>query len=65
MLVNLTWLVNRKDEEANNVFEGGPLGLGNIGLFDCSRPLPVPVKVRSMVGLVPMPAADRDQLLDN
>ena len=42
LLINFTWWVNRKDAEGNNVFEGGFLGLDNIGLFDRSRPLPVP-----------------------
>ena len=42
LLINFTWWVNRKDEEGNNVFEGGFLGLDNIGLFDRSQPLPVP-----------------------
>lgn len=42
MLINFTWWVNQKDVEGNNVFEGGFLGLDNIGLFDRSRPLPVP-----------------------
>ena len=42
LLINFTWWVNRKDEEGNNLFEGGFLGLDNIGLFDRSRPLPVP-----------------------
>ncbi|MGH9104879.1 MAG: MGH1-like glycoside hydrolase domain-containing protein [Acidimicrobiales bacterium] len=42
MLLNFTWWVNRKDAEGNNIFEGGFLGLDNIGLFDRSRPLPVP-----------------------
>jgi hypothetical protein len=41
LLLNFTWWVNRKDTEGNNVFEGGFLGLDNIGLFDRSRPLPV------------------------
>jgi len=41
LLINFTWWVNRKDQEGNNVFEGGFLGLDNIGLFDRSRPLPV------------------------
>jgi hypothetical protein len=39
LLLNFTWWVNRKDPEGNNVFEGGFLGLDNIGLFDRSRPL--------------------------
>src|SRR5512134_2486302 len=40
LLVNFTWWVNRKDREGNNVFEGGFLGLDNIGVFDRSSPLP-------------------------
>jgi hypothetical protein len=39
-LVNFTWWVNRKDRNGNNVFEGGFLGLDNIGVFDRSSPLP-------------------------
>ena len=41
LLINFTWWVNRKDAEGNNIFEGGFLGLDNIGLFDRSQPLPV------------------------
>ena len=37
---NFTWWVNRKDADGNNVFEGGFLGLDNIGVFDRSAPLP-------------------------
>ncbi len=40
LLLNFTWWVNRKDEEGNNVFQGGFLGLDNIGVFDRSQPLP-------------------------
>ncbi len=40
LLLNFTWWVNRKDREGNNVFEGGFLGLDNIGVFDRSSPLP-------------------------
>ena len=40
LLLNFTWWINRKDAEGNNVFEGGFLGLDNIGVFDRSRPLP-------------------------
>ncbi len=40
LLMNFTWWVNRKDSEGNNVFEGGFLGLDNIGVFDRSAPLP-------------------------
>ena len=41
LLMNFTWWVNRKDSEGNNIFEGGFLGLDNVGLFDRSKPLPV------------------------
>jgi hypothetical protein len=40
LLLNFTWWVNRKDPEGHNVFQGGFLGLDNIGVFDRSRPLP-------------------------
>ncbi|MDY6781565.1 MAG: glucosidase [Cyanobacteriota bacterium] len=40
LLLNFTWWVNRKDTEGSNVFEGGFLGLDNIGVFDRSAPLP-------------------------
>ncbi|HXJ43050.1 MAG TPA: hypothetical protein VNH18_27465, partial [Bryobacteraceae bacterium] len=41
LMLNFTWWVNRKDAEGNNVFEGGFLGLDNVGVFDRSSPLPV------------------------
>ncbi|SJK97239.1 related to glucosidase I [Armillaria ostoyae] len=40
LLLNFTWWVNRKDQGGNNVFEGGFLGLDNIGAFNRSEPLP-------------------------
>ncbi len=40
LLMNFTWWVNRKDREGRNVFDGGFLGLDNIGVFDRSSPLP-------------------------
>ena len=40
LLMNFTWWVNRKDSDGNNIFEGGFLGLDNIGVFDRSAPLP-------------------------
>lgn len=40
LLLNFTWWVNRKDEGGNNIFQGGFLGLDNIGLFDRSSELP-------------------------
>jgi hypothetical protein len=41
LLINFTWWVNRKDSDGRNVFQGGFLGLDNIGIFDRSKPLPV------------------------
>jgi hypothetical protein len=40
LMLNFTWWVNRKDTAGRNVFEGGFLGLDNVGLFDRSKPLP-------------------------
>ena len=40
LLLNFTWWLNRKDREGKNAFEGGFLGLDNIGVFDRSAPLP-------------------------
>ncbi len=40
LMLNFTWWVNRKDAEGRNIFEGGFLGLDNIGVFDRSAPLP-------------------------
>jgi len=40
LLLNFTWWVNRKDTEGHNIFQGGFLGLDNIGVFDRSAPLP-------------------------
>ena len=40
LMLNFTWWVNRKDAEGRNVFQGGSLGLDNIGVFDRSAPLP-------------------------
>jgi hypothetical protein len=40
LLLNFTWWVNRKDRTGRNVFDGGFLGLDNIGVFDRSAPLP-------------------------
>lgn len=39
LLLNFTWWVNRKDTEGNNIFQGGFLGLDNIGVFDRNNPL--------------------------
>jgi hypothetical protein len=40
LMLNFTWWVNRKDAEGMNIFQGGFLGMDNIGLFDRSAPLP-------------------------
>ncbi|GAA2207692.1 glucosidase [Nonomuraea monospora] len=40
LLLNFAWWLNRKDPEGRNVYEGGFLGLDNIGVFDRSAPLP-------------------------
>jgi hypothetical protein len=40
LMLNFTWWVNREDAEGRNIFQGGFLGLDNIGLFDLRKPLP-------------------------
>ena len=50
LMLNFTWWVNRKDAEGLNVFEGGFLGLDNIGVFDRSRPLPTGGKLAQSDG---------------
>jgi hypothetical protein len=40
LMLNFTWWVNRKDSEGMNIFQGGFLGLDNVGVFDRSAPLP-------------------------
>ena len=40
LLANFTWWVNRKDPDDRNLFQGGFLGLDNIGIFDRSAPMP-------------------------
>ncbi len=40
LLLNFTWWVNREDADGNNIFQGGFLGLDNIGIFDLREPLP-------------------------
>ncbi len=41
LMLNFTWWVNRKDADGRNIFQGGFLGLDNIGVFDRSAPLPL------------------------
>jgi Glycosyl hydrolase family 63 C-terminal domain len=50
LLINFTWWVNRKDEGGNNIFEGGFLGLDNIGVFDRSSPLPTGGRIEQADG---------------
>jgi hypothetical protein len=50
LLLNFTWWVNRKDVDGNNVFQGGFLGLDNIGVFDRSAPLPTGGRIEQADG---------------
>ncbi|KAF9244864.1 Six-hairpin glycosidase-like protein [Melanogaster broomeanus] len=50
LLLNFTWWVNRKDSGGHNVFEGGFLGLDNIGVFNRSEPLPTGGSLRQADG---------------
>ena len=65
LMLNFTWWVNRKDADGRNVFQGGFLGLDNIGIFDRSAPLPTGGTITqsdgtawmAMYSLNPAPAA--------
>ncbi|MBG8555475.1 MGH1-like glycoside hydrolase domain-containing protein [Hymenobacter guriensis] len=50
LALNFTWWVNRKDRDERNIFEGGFLGLDNIGVFDRSAPLPTGGKIEQSDG---------------
>ncbi|AIZ64160.1 glucosidase [Hymenobacter sp. DG25B] len=50
LALNFTWWVNRKDKSERNIFEGGFLGLDNIGVFDRSAPLPTGGKIEQSDG---------------
>jgi hypothetical protein len=50
LMLNFTWWVNRKDAEGRNVFQGGFLGLDNIGVFDRSKPLPTGGRINQADG---------------
>jgi hypothetical protein len=50
LLLNFTWWVNRKDTEGNNIFDGGFLGLDNIGVFDRSAELPTGGRIEQADG---------------
>ena len=65
LLLNFTWWVNRKDREGRNVFQGGFLGLDNIGVFDRSaaaarRRPPRPGRRHGWMGVV-LPQHDADR----
>ena len=47
LLINFTWWVNRKDNDGNNVFEGGFLGLDNIGVYDRNHTIVEDAQLRS------------------
>ncbi|KAF8151404.1 Six-hairpin glycosidase-like protein, partial [Crassisporium funariophilum] len=51
LLLNFTWWVNRKDQGGHNMFEGGFLGLDNIGAFNRSEPLPTGGTLRQADGM--------------
>jgi Glycosyl hydrolase family 63 C-terminal domain len=50
LLLNFTWWVNRKDAHGRNLFQGGFLGLDNIGVFDRSAPLPIDAHIEQADG---------------
>ncbi|HUC86647.1 MAG TPA: hypothetical protein VL970_15730, partial [Candidatus Acidoferrales bacterium] len=50
LLLNFTWWVNRKDAQGRNIFQGGFLGLDNIGVFDRSLPLPTGGRINQADG---------------
>jgi hypothetical protein len=50
LMINFTWWVNRKDIDGRNIFQGGFLGLDNIGVFDRSQPLPTGGKISQADG---------------
>jgi len=62
LLLNFTWWVNRKDLEGMNVFQGGFLGLDNIGVFDRNAPLPTGEHIEQSDGTSWMAAYSLDML---
>ncbi len=50
LMLNFTWWVNRKDAQGHNIFQGGFLGLDNIGVFDRSAPLPTGGRINQSDG---------------
>ncbi len=63
LLLNFTWWVNRKDSEGHNVFQGGFLGLDNIGVFDRSTDLPTGGRMEQADGTAWMAAYCLDMLM--
>jgi len=47
LVMTFTWWVSRKDRDERNIFEGGFLGMNNIGVFDRRSPLPAGCRTRS------------------
>jgi mannosylglycerate hydrolase MGH1-like protein len=62
LLLNFTWWVNREDADGRNVFQGGFLGLDNIGVFNRSEPLPGGGRVEQADGTAWMAAYSLDML---
>ncbi|HXZ08675.1 MAG TPA: glucosidase, partial [Paraburkholderia sp.] len=56
LLLNFSWWVNRKDADGHNIFQGGFLGLDNVGIFDRSAPLPTGGRVDQADGTAWMAA---------
>ena len=56
LLLNFSWWVNRKDADGRNIFQGGFLGLDNVGIFDRSAPLPTGGRVDQADGTAWMAA---------
>ncbi|MGF6753174.1 MGH1-like glycoside hydrolase domain-containing protein [Paraburkholderia sp. GAS42] len=56
LLLNFSWWVNRKDADGHNIFQGGFLGLDNVGIFDRSSPLPTGGRVDQADGTAWMAA---------
>jgi hypothetical protein len=50
LMLNFNWWVNRKDADGHNIFEGGFLGLDNIGVFDRNAPLPTGERIEQADG---------------
>jgi hypothetical protein len=60
LMLNFTWWVNRKDAQGRNIFQGGFLGLDNIGVFDGARHCP-----RAALSIKPMARLDGDVFVES